>query len=124
MLKRILLLLSVPLLFAGCTATITNLSPRQMSRSPDNTYLLEVRLDSRQQTLRWDSIQPKIVVGTASYPMRQTPMMKNRWEGRVTVPPGTDLLHYQYKFDFTYNAIGQPKPDSTMSGEYSLKIVP
>jgi hypothetical protein len=124
MLKRILPLLLAPVLFAGCAATITNLSPHQMSRSPDNTYLLEVRLDSRQQTLRWESIQPKILAGAASFPMRPTPLMKNRWEGRITVPPGTDVVHYQYKFDFTYNSFGKPKPDSALSPEYSLRIVP
>src|SRR5882762_3102661 len=46
-------------------------------------YPVEVALDSRQQTLRWQTIQPQIVVGTEFYPMRLTQLMSNRWEGLV-----------------------------------------
>lgn len=80
-------------------------------------------MDSRQQTLRWDSIRPQIVVGTEFYPMRQTQLMRNRWEGLVPVPPGTNLVHYRYKADFQYNAMGNPKSDSALSPEYTLHIL-
>ena len=122
MLKKILPLLLVPLL-AGCEATFTNLTPRQQSRNPDNQYPVEVSLNSRQQTLRWESIRPQIMVGNNYYPMRPTLMMKNRWEGLVPVPPGTNTVHYRYKFDFDYNAFGSPRADSALSPEYTLRIL-
>ena len=123
MLKRFLALLVAPLLLSGCTATFTNLTPRQQARTTNNVYRVEVALASRQQTLRWDSIQPKVIVGDNTYPMQATPLMTNRFEGLIPVAPGTDSVHYHYRFDFNYNAFGGPRPDSTVSPDYKLKIV-
>jgi hypothetical protein len=122
MLKRILSLLFAPLLLAGCTSTFTNLTPLHQTRNSNNLYPVEVAMTSRQQTLRWDTIHPQIVVGTEYYPMRPTTLMTNRWEGLVPVPAGTDLVHYRYKFDYNYNAMGNPKADSALSPEYTLRI--
>jgi hypothetical protein len=123
MLKRILPLLALPLLLTGCNATFTNLTPLQQTRNTNNVYPVEVALNSRQQTLRWDSIKPKIMVGSELYSMRPTPLMTNRWEGLLPVPASTNLVHYRYKFDFNYNAMGHPQPDSALSPEYTLRIL-
>src|SRR5438132_11799552 len=95
-------LLVMPLLLAGCTATFTNLTPQRQSRNPNNLYPVEVALNSRQQTMRWESIRPQIVVGEKFFPMRPTLLMTNRWEGLVPVPVGTNITHYRYKFDYEY----------------------
>ncbi len=108
----------------GCAATFTNLTPKQQFANSNNLYQVEVAFNSRQQSLRWDSIKPQIVVGSQSYPMRPTAMMSNRWEGLIPVPPGTSMVHYQYKFDYLNNAFGPPQPDSARSREYTLQIVP
>ena len=55
--------------------------------------------------------------------MRPTQLMTNRWEGLVPVPAGTNIVHYRYKFDFNYNAMGNPKSDSALSREYTLRII-
>jgi len=116
MLKRRFLLLSfVPLLLTGCQATLTNLTPQRQVRNANNLYPVEVALDSRQQTMRWESIKPQIVVGSEFYSMRPTLLMTNRWEGLVPVPAGTNLVHYRYKFDYQYNAMGNPRSDSALS---------
>jgi len=39
------------------------------------------------------------------------------------VPAEMNIIHYRYKFDFTYNAMGSPKSDSALSGEYTLRII-
>jgi hypothetical protein len=122
MLKRMLLCIFAPLLLAGCTSTFTNLTPLHQTRNANNLYPVEVAMTSRQQTMRWDSIRPQIMVGTEVYQMRPTNLMTNRWEGLVPVPPGTSLVHYRYKFDFDYNTMGRPKPDSALSPEYTLHI--
>ena len=122
MLKRAISLLFAPLLLAGCTSTFTNLTPLQQSRNANNLYPVEVAMTSRQQTLRWDTIKPQLVVGNDVYPMRPTALMTNRWEGLVPVPPGTSLVHYRYKFDFDYSAMGHPKSDSALSPEYTLRV--
>jgi hypothetical protein len=124
MLKRFLPFLSLPLLLlAGCTSVFTNLTPQTQVRNTNNLYTVEVAMTSRQQTLRWDSIKPQILVGSEVYQMRPTRLMTNRWEGLVPVSPGTNLTHYRYKFDFQYNTLGGSKPDSALSPEYSLRIL-
>ena len=123
MLKRTLPLLLLPLLLAGCQATFTNLTPRQQVRNPENLYPVEVAFTTRQQTLRWQSIEPKIMVGTEMYPMQSTPIMTNRWEGLVPVPSDTSIVRYRYKFDFKNNAFGGPVSDSAISPEYTLRIL-
>jgi hypothetical protein len=112
----------LPLVLAGCATTFTNLRPLLQERNADNQYPVEVAFDSSRQTLRWESIRPRIIVGTEAYPMQPTPLMTNRWEGFVPVPPGATVVRYHYKFDFTYNSFGQPKADSVVSSEYTLRI--
>ena len=121
MFKKILAILPI-LLLTGCATTFTRLTPLQQPRNPNNLYPVEVAFNTRQQSLRWKSIQPYIMVGSESYPMRQTPRMKNRWEGLLPVPPGVSMVKYRYKFDFQYTEFGGPSPDSASSPEYILRV--
>ena len=123
MLKKFLPALLVPLTLTGCTATFTNLTPLHQTRNTNNLYAVEVALTTRQQSLRWETIRPQVLVGDHSYPMRSTQLMTNRWEGLVPVPANANLIHYRYKFDFEYNTLGKPKPDSALSQEYTLQIL-
>jgi hypothetical protein len=124
MVKKSLPLLLLSLLLAGCATQLTNLTPGQQVINTNNLYPVEVSFNTRQQTVRWQSIQPKIIVGTESYDMRPTPFMTNRWEGLIPVPPGTSLVHYHYKFDFRYNRMGDPGKDNAVSPDYTLRILP
>ena len=119
-----ILMVSPVLLLTGCAATFTNLTPLQQSRKANNLYPVEVALISQQQSLRWDSIHPYVLVNGQLYEMRQTPLMTNRWEGFVPVPAGANAAAYRYKFDYLFNNFNsQPKPDSAYSPEYRLKII-
>jgi hypothetical protein len=111
------------LVLTGCTSVFTNLTPQTQVRNTNNLYTVEAAMTSRQQTLRWDSIKPQILVGAEVYPMRPTLLMTNRWEGLIPVAPGTNLTHYRYKFDFQYNTMGGSRSDSALSPEYSLRIL-
>jgi len=125
MFKKLLPLLPV-LLLAGCStpATITRLTPNVQPRNPDNQYAVETALDSQQQSLRWNSIHAYVVVNGRAQPMRQVPMVKNRWEGLVPMPAGANTVNYRFKFDYLYNSFGSaPKSNSVMSRIYTLKVV-
>jgi uncharacterized protein YceK len=124
MMKKFLPVLLLPLLLTGCATTFTNLTPKQQVRNPNNLYPVEVAFHSRQQSLRWETIKPQIVVGSEFYPMRPTLRMTNRWEGLVPVPAGKNSIEYRYRFDFKFNAVGQPpQDDSALSPVYKLVII-
>lgn len=121
--KKPLLLLPVLVLLAGCATTGTNLSAQRQVRNANNLYPVEVKFDSRQQALRWDSIEATIVVGKETYPMRRTHLMRNRWEGLIPVPAGVSAVEYHYKFDYLYNDFGGPKKGSASTRAYKLQIL-
>ena len=122
MLKKILPVLVASLLFAGCAARFTNLSPHEQPRNANNLYPVEVQFDTRQQSIRWDSIEPYVVVGEHSYPMRKIEPLRNRWECLVPVPAATPSVEYRYKFDFYYNKFGGPQFDTLISPKFNLWI--
>ena len=121
--KKSLPVLFLSLLLAGCATQLTNLTPQQQVRNANNLYPVEVSFNTRQQTVRWQSIHPQILVGSELYDMRPTPIMTNRWEGLIPVPPGTSLVHYRYKFEFQYNKMGKPGSDTALSPKYTLRII-
>jgi len=125
MLKKFLPLLPV-LVLAGCatTGTFTRLTPNQQPRNPDNQYAVEAAFDSQQQALRWDSIQAYVLVNGQAIPMRPVPLVSDRWEGLVPVPPDTTSIKYRFKFNYLYNSFASaPKASSVTSKIYTLKIV-
>ena len=112
------------LMLAGCTTTFTQVTPLQQPRNANNLYPVEVIFNSSQQVLRWDSIKPSVLVKGELYPLRPVPVVQNRWEGLVPVPPTADGVTYRFKFDYLYNNIGtEPKPNSAFSPSYNLKII-
>jgi len=114
------------LLLAGCstTATFTRMTPSEQPRNADNLYPVEVAFNSQQQSIRWDSIHPYVIVHGQSFPMRPVAIVQNRWEGLVPVPPAASEVTYRFKFDYLYNTFGaDPQPDSSWSPIYSLKVL-
>jgi hypothetical protein len=124
MLKRILPALTLAVLLTGCAGTFTNLSATRQPRNANNLYPVGVSFHSRQQSMRWESIKPLVLVGKEAYPLQKTPIAENRWEGLIPVPAGSKEIEYRYKFEYDYNVFGgSPKPDSRVSSTYTLKIL-
>ena len=121
--KKTLILMPLLLLLAGCASTITNLSAQRQIRNANNLYPIEVSLDSRQQALKWETVQPSVILGTESYPMRPVKYMQNRWECLVPVPANVNSVTYHYKFDYQVSGFGSPKKDSASSHSYKLLVV-
>jgi hypothetical protein len=121
--KKFLPVLSV-LLLTGCAGMFTGLTPLQQSRTANNLYPVEVAFNSQQQSLRWETIQPYVLVNGELYPLHPVQKMQNRWEGFVLVPPGVNSVNYRFKFDYKYNNFGTaPKSTSAVSPIYKLTIV-
>ena len=123
MMKKTLMLLPLLLMLVGCSSLSTNLSAQRQLRNAENLYPVEVSFDSRQQSLRWDSIQVTLMVGKESYQMRRTHLMNNRWEGLVPVPAGEKSVSYFYKFNYNYTDFGKLGKGSAASRTYKLQII-
>lgn len=121
-LKKYLVLVLLPLVLAGCQTSVTNLSPQQTWRNASGQYELSVKWESSQQTIRKETIQPFVMIGTELYPMQPTPKVKNRWDTLVPVPADKDILNYRYKFMYEYNAFGPARSNSVLSRSYQLKV--
>lgn len=116
-------LASLVLLFAGCSTTITNLTPNQLPRNQQGLYPFEVALQTTQASIKEDTIQPYVMIGMEKYPMEPTPMLKNRWEAWVPIPASTNQVYYRYRFDYLYDRIPKPAESSRLSKTYQLQII-
>ena len=121
---KALSLLVLPLFLASCaTSSLTNLTPSTYPRNATGQYMVEMEMDTTQQTLIPSSLNPMVVIGFDSYPMRPTAMMNNRWETVVPVPAAEKFVHYHFKVDYEYNSIGKPQKGSKLSQGYTVEIV-
>ena len=119
---RILLpILILPLFLAGCS-TITNLTPAKAPRNSSGLYPVEVSWQSRQQSLKVDTLKPQVMVGNELYPMQPVPLVSNRWETLVPIQPSMKSIQYRFKFEWEYNAMPVPRKNTKMSPEYKLEV--
>jgi hypothetical protein len=119
--NKLCLLSLLPVVLAGCSS-ITNLTPTHYPRDASGYYRVEAMWKSNQRVIRPDSFKPLVVVDLQTYPMRPVPLVRDRWEAFIPVPPDKDVVRFHYKFDFTDDAFGKPKGDSLMSSLYQLNI--
>ena len=121
LINRIWLVFLIPLFLSGC-ASFTNLTPSKLPRNPNGLYPFEVAWQTKQQSLRRDSIRAYVIMDLESYPMQPTQVVKNRWETLVPIPASKRSISYRYKFDYDYNSIPVPQKDSVLSPSYQLEI--
>jgi len=121
--KKIFVLLMLPLALAGCSSTIINLTPSRLARNSDGTYRVEAAWRTTEQSIRPETIKPSVIVGFESYEMRPELVVSDRWEAFVPVPADQNLLHYRFKFDFSRNTIPARVEDSKLSPGFTLEIV-
>lgn len=127
--KKTMLLAVLAVILNGCAtngptrSTIINLTPPELSRSPENQYLIECLWNSNQQTIRKDSFKAYVMVGLTFYEMRQVPLVENRWEAIVPGIADQNTLNYRIKFEYLYNRIPEARRDSKRSEQYQLRIV-
>jgi hypothetical protein len=112
------------LLLTGCTSpVITNLTPSRSPRKTSGQYPFAVEFVSRQQSMIKSSLQAYVVIGDQLFPMQRIPMLTNRWETLVPIPPTTETIAFHYKFDYKYRAIPSPETDNVVSKTYQLKVL-
>ncbi len=122
---RALLALAAATLAAGCTSTITNLTPSALPREASGLYQFEAEWTTTQRSrdLRQDTIEAYVVADQKMYPMERVPRIQDRWEAHVPIPPGTNVLYYQFKWDYGTAGFGRTVPNSLRSQTYRVEIV-
>jgi hypothetical protein len=119
--NKLCFLLLLPAVLAGCTS-ITNLTPTQYPRDASGYYRVETMWQSRRAVIRPESFKPLVVVDFKTYPMRRVPMVEDRWEAFIPIPPDKNFIRYHYKFDFVDDGFYKARADSLMSAPYQLRI--
>jgi hypothetical protein len=119
--NKLCFLILLPAILAGCSS-ITNLTPSEYSRDPSGYYRVEAMWRSNERVIQPDTFKPVVLIGYQPYPMQPVPLVEDRWEAYIPVPADQDVVHYQYKFDFTEDAFGKPHANSVSSAPYDLSI--
>ncbi len=110
-------------LLVGCVqTTITNLTPKGMTRNSAGFYPIEMIWESNQAALRRETVKPVVLVGTNAYPMKRTQLLTNRWETLVPIGLKAKALRYRIKVNWQFNAIPVPQADSQLSKEFLLRV--
>jgi len=123
MIKKLLPLCLAVLVLAGCSTTITNLTPSQQTRSKAGLYPFEVMYECTQQSAVKETVRAFVQVGLDEYPMQRTALMNNRWETLIPVPANQEFVNYQYKFIYEYRSMPNRKEDSKLSAPFRLQIL-
>jgi hypothetical protein len=120
--RKALVLCLLPLALAGCSTTITNLTPRQFPRNAENMYPVEVMFKSNVRAIRKDTIRPYVQIGNDNYLMRRTAVVEDRWETLVPVAATDSLSNYRIKIDYQENEGGESVPNSSLSEPYQIRV--
>jgi hypothetical protein len=121
--KKLSLVFLLGFLCTGCATTLTTLTPAQQSRNANNLYPVEVAWDTSQRTIVKNTVRGFVIVGADMYPMQKTPIVKDRWETLIPVPPDQNSTHYKFKFEYDVLQIPQRRAGSDSTREYRLEIV-
>ncbi|HYE30899.1 MAG TPA: hypothetical protein VEH27_05705 [Methylomirabilota bacterium] len=120
--KKLSLVALLGFLLTGCSTTLTNLTPAQQPRNANNLYPVEVAWDSSQRTIVKNTVRGYVIVGPDIYPMQRTPIVKDRWETLIPVPPDQNSVHYKFKFEYDVREIPQRRAGSDATPEYRLQV--
>jgi uncharacterized protein YceK len=121
LIKKSLVCALLAFVFTGCT-TVTNLTATKEPRNATGLYRVETTWTTDQATIISESIRVFVVIGTQLTPMTPVPVVQNRWEAFLPVPPDQNSIRYRFKYDFDYNAMGGRRKDSILSQEFKLNV--
>jgi hypothetical protein len=118
----VLLVAFLPSCSTTSLTTVTNLTPTRLPRRDTGQYPFAVEFSTRQRTILRETIRAYVVVGDQRYLMERTPMLRDRYETLVPVPPTEEVVNYRYRFEYEYKAIPELKPGVFDSKGYQLYL--
>ena len=119
----ILIVFLTALLLGGCArATLTNLTVSSQPRDANGLYRVEIIWEDTANTVRHETVQPVVLVGTNAFPMQRTALVSSRWETLLPVAEDAQGVTYRIRVDWKFNAIPVPEANSKMSKSFQLQI--
>ena len=119
----ILIIFLTALLLGGCArATLTNLTVSSQPRDANGLYRVEIIWEDTANTVRHETVQPVVLVGTNAFPMQRTALVSSRWETLLPVAEDAQGVTYRIRVDWKFNAIPVPEANSKMSKSFQLQI--
>ncbi|HAB19929.1 MAG TPA: hypothetical protein PLX89_17905 [Verrucomicrobiota bacterium] len=119
---RLLWVVATVALVNGCTPTSTNLTPRNVARTPSDVYHFETQWETSRRGVSGSDVQAYVVIRDTMYPMKRVAGTVDRWEADVPVPPSQTVIPYQFKYDYTYPTLTKRKVSSDLSPQYFLDL--
>jgi hypothetical protein len=120
---KVLPALFVGLFLCACASTITNITVSKQKRNTTGMYPVEAVWDTRQATVRPDTLKAFIKLGFDTYPMRPVLGMSNRFETVVAVPADRTSVSYFIRFDYEVITFKGRRSESKLSQGYRLEIL-
>lgn len=121
---RILVLLGVTWLLAGCGPTLINNTPNPMPPNPSGIYTLSLTVKSEDGAILRDSLRPKVVIDGETYPMRASDVGRRVFDFDYVMPEGREKALYYYVLDYEVDYNGSPSPRQVTSSDvYELNLI-
>ena len=111
----------------GCTTSaITNITPSRLSRNTTGLYKVEMIWESNAEALMPETIVGEVQVQghNATYPMKRTKLLKNRWETLVgPLTADENILRYRIKVNWKYKGVPEPRANSQLTRQFRRSII-
>ena len=114
-------------LLAGCSMTLTNLTPPSLPENPSQIYTISVRVTTQAPAIIKSSIQACIVIDGQNHVMQKSNVVEDQYDFDYQLPPGRDELKYYfivyYKYDTANGARSHEKVTELQQAKIARRYV-
>lgn len=110
------------LFFAGCTPTISNLTPKRVPQNPSGIYTLSMTPRSFDGTVIKDTYQAFIVIRGEEHKMRPSPLGEGIFDYDFRMPEGLNEAYYYYILRYYKDQRGNPSKREIKSDMFTFRL--
>jgi hypothetical protein len=121
--RNVILLAAAAATLAGCAPSQTaNYTPGSIPVASARTYPFEVEWKSSRRGVDPEQVRVFVMIDDRLHPMSRVASVANRWEARIPVADGREVVPYRFKFEYPYPGLGTVHHNSEWSPEYRLVV--
>lgn len=114
--------IALGLLVAGCTPTISDLTPNRVPQNPSGIYTLSMTPRSFDGTVVDGTYEAFIVIRGQEHKMRPSPMGEGIFDYDFSMPEGLNEAYYYYILRYYKNQRGNAKPREIKSKKFRFRL--